>query len=171
MKKQMKLYKQIKTISGVFLITILLLGSSCVMKKQSFDNASKIVYRFGDSSVPPKYHRSYSVCLTEQKISVKVDSYGDILADTSYLISESQFKEALKIANECEFSNKKKSEDREGCTGGTTVTLEISQDSKVLINGHNYNCGGQSFGDLNGDTGKLANYLRSLIPDFNKLVE
>ena len=64
----------------VFLMT---LTESCSNKKLSKNKITKIVYSYGDSSVPPKYHRSYTITATKDGIRIVVDSYGNILADTT----------------------------------------------------------------------------------------
>ena len=51
----------------------------------------EITYHFGDASVPPKYHRSYTVTVTTDKVRIVVDSYGKILADKGYEITNKQF--------------------------------------------------------------------------------
>ena len=35
----------------------------------------RITYHFGDASVPPEYHRSYTITVAPDKIDMVVDSY------------------------------------------------------------------------------------------------
>ncbi|MGB3713694.1 MAG: hypothetical protein WA996_04615, partial [Candidatus Promineifilaceae bacterium] len=51
----------------------------------------ELTYRFGDASVPPEYHRSYSVSITPGEARIVVDSYGDILAEREVDISTGLF--------------------------------------------------------------------------------
>ncbi len=64
--------------------------------KQLFSKTEKckyIEYSYGDSSVPPEYHRSFVVHITKEKITIKVDSYGDIINDKSFKLSDKDFKD------------------------------------------------------------------------------
>ena len=46
------------------------------------DPASATVeYHYQDSSVPPEYHRSYTLTVTQGEADLVVDSYGDVLHD------------------------------------------------------------------------------------------
>jgi len=38
-----------------------------------------IEYRFTDASVPPEYHRSYTLMVTKEQTVISIDSYGDLL--------------------------------------------------------------------------------------------
>jgi hypothetical protein len=42
-----------------------------------------VTLRFRDSSVPPEYHRSYVLTVSEGQVHVVVDSYGDVLHDVT----------------------------------------------------------------------------------------
>ena len=69
-------------------ISLILLG--CVSKASipidELPGASKIVYHFKDRSVPPEYHRSYTIEVTKDSSSCIVDSYGNIIC--SFLIMD-----------------------------------------------------------------------------------
>ncbi|MCL5991748.1 MAG: hypothetical protein M1419_06560, partial [Bacteroidetes bacterium] len=58
---------------------------------KSKEKITKIIYYFYDSSVPPKYHRSYTITITENKLMIVVDSYGDIINEKEFEIDSSQF--------------------------------------------------------------------------------
>ena len=40
----------------------------------------EVYYHFGDASVPPPDHRSYTLQVKKDAIDVTIDSYGEILA-------------------------------------------------------------------------------------------
>lgn len=46
-------------------------------------NTATVVYRFVDSSVPPQFHRSFSITSDANTSRFTIDSYGDILDDAS----------------------------------------------------------------------------------------
>ena len=50
----------------------------------SYRSIKKITYHFQDASVPPEYHRSYTVIVDKDRLTITVDSYGDILIAVFY---------------------------------------------------------------------------------------
>ena len=67
-------------------------------------DTTRIVYEFGDSSVPPPYHRSFVISVTGENATAVVDSYGEILADESYSITQKQFNLVLKALTTADMS-------------------------------------------------------------------
>ena len=51
----------------------------------------EITYRFQDASIPPEYHRSYTITIDKDRLKITVDRYGDILAEKEYRIEKNQF--------------------------------------------------------------------------------
>jgi hypothetical protein len=161
-----------RTVIYLFIIFVFSgLLSSCFLKKETTKQITEIVYSFGDSSVPPKYHRSYSIKANMDSISIVVDSYGDILCDTSYTLSEEQFKELVNYTKECEINNKKEIKKEDDCTGGTSKSIGIYNDDAELVYGTVYKCGGRANGTLDGDVDKFASFIILLIPNFSKHLE
>jgi len=143
-------------------ISLLLFGcaSKASIPKDKLPNASKIVYHFKDRSVPPEYHRSYTIEVTKDSSSCVVDSYGDIVSSKKN-IELPAFLNSLKVAlatNEFErcdkFSN-------DGCTGGTGEALSIINNDEEIFNENVYHCGGSNYGKLCG----------SLLDAVNKILE
>ncbi len=129
-----------------------------------------ITYSFQDSSVPPEYHRSYTITLTADTAKVVIDSYGEILANEEYAVTEEQFagvKESLVTNNirACELG------DNASCAGGTSESVTYSDAEEVLFSGTVYSCGGEDSGDLCGDVTSFAEAVKSLVPDFEELLE
>jgi hypothetical protein len=130
-----------------------------------------ILYDYHDSSVPPQYHRSYSLLVTPDSIAVKVDSYGEILTDTAVAITKEQFAE---IADTYTTLGMKQTNKREpdGCVGGTGASVKVwDVNDSVLIDGNIYFCGGEEYGTLQGDVKLLSQKIKSCIPDFEKLLK
>lgn len=164
-----------KRISYLFpvILTVLILFTteSCSVKKLSKNKITKIVFSYGDSSVPPKYHRSYTITATKDEIRIVVDSYGNILADTTYQMDKQKFDELTDNLCKNKLKNKKKTEDTEGCTGGTSRNIKVYSGENLVLNGYAYFCGGEIFGDLDGDINSFAAEIKSFIPDIDKLLE
>ena len=153
-------------IFGILAIT------NCVdaQKNNETMKITKIKYRFGDSSVPPPYHRSYSVVLTKDSLHIVVDSYGDIISDTIFTIDSLQFDTI--VANIDKFKiNKCKLQKNEGCTGGTSKSLYLYENDKEILSGYKYYCGGEIYGDMCGDLKLFATEIKKLIPDLKALLK
>lgn len=131
---------------------------------------TKINYRFGDSSVPPQYHRSYTVVLTKDTLHIKVDSYGSIISDTTYSIKQEQFDS---IVSGIEKYNIKecKAVENTGCSGGTTKSLLYYSGDEKVFSGYNYFCGGEVFGTMSGEINLFASEIKKLIPNLTSLLK
>jgi hypothetical protein len=146
--------------------------SSCVSEGISPGGVTALVYRFGDSSVPPEYHRSYTITVTKTSALAIVDSYGKELNREKVQIDEADFSRALKLISEGTIGPVKKNRDgREGCAGGTTEELILYKGDDVYFRGRLEHCGGAVSGNMTGDTEPLVTYLRNLFTDFNSLLE
>jgi hypothetical protein len=47
--------------------------------KMTETTIKEITYHFGDASVPPNYHRSYTITVTADSVKIVVDSYGNYI--------------------------------------------------------------------------------------------
>ncbi len=156
----------------LFVFVILTLTfNSCFVKKDMTKKATEIVYSFGDSSVPPRYHRSFTIKANVNSISLIVDSYGDVLVDTAFVLSEQEYKKLVDYTIECELKNQVKKEIEEGCSGGTSKSVGAYIDNEALFYGTSYKCAGQTYGDLAGDADKFSKYITALIPEFSKYLD
>ncbi|MCK5841347.1 MAG: hypothetical protein KAH31_04215 [Candidatus Sabulitectum sp.] len=135
-----------------------------------WEDATRIVYEFGDSSVPPPYHRSFVISVTGENATVVVDSYGEILADESYPITQKQFNLVLKALATSDMSTIQEGESPD-CTGGTTETVSVYINAERVLHGWVYHCGGENFGTLLGGVNIVAEAVCSLIPDLAQLRE
>lgn len=156
----------------LLIITSLLLMTffSCKTTGIDFSQITKIEYRFNNSSVPPQYHRSYSILVTETELQITVDSYGDILAEKRIELDKNRFAELLLELNR---SGVKSGPERnsKGCTGGTSEEFKCWTDASLILTGYVAHCGGQDTGNLYGDLPSFAKSLKALIPDFADLLK
>jgi hypothetical protein len=128
-------------------------------KKNNFSNATSIVYRFRDSSVPPQYHRSLTYTATPTELTFVVDSYGDIIKKETVALTPEHWKKIVDAANNAGLNNKETKKEP-GCTGGTGRSLTITKDAEVLYDGSAYFCGGSVSGNLNGDYESIAKAMK-----------
>lgn len=148
----------------------LFLTSTLAKSKKAMNSVTKIIYYYTDSSVPPQYHRSYTITISENKIRIIVDSYGDILNDKEFDINASQFENIKKSILKNKIRKGKKVESK-GCTGGTGDKIEYYEHENLLFSASVYHCGNKDYGDLKGDIKNVAQEIKSLIPNFSELLK
>lgn len=131
----------------------------------AFPNASKIIYHFGDSSVPPEYHRSYTITITKSNAHLVVDSYGNTVNEATVDADEKEFNQLLETIQESKIGNRKATKN-DGCTGGgTSETLRIYEGEKAVFSGSKYPCGE---GNLSGDINAVSEKIFLLFPEFRE---
>ena len=101
-----------------------------------------IEYHYGDSSVPPEYHRSYTLTVTKGGVHAVVDSYGDVLHDVTEPLPPEVWRELVRTADDV--VDLPVDEDEEPCTGGTTRDLTIEDGGKTLVDVSFGACGGSN---------------------------
>jgi len=155
----------------LFMLLIVITISCNVAGEDNMPNAAiqEITYHFGDASVPPKYHRSYTVTVTTDKVSIVVDSYGEILADKEYEITSKRFNDIRKSLERNRIRNCTLGDD-EGCSGGTIESISFSDGENKIFSGSVYHCGGKDTGNLCGDITSFADDAKNLVPDLEKLL-
>lgn len=79
-----------------------------------------VVYEFHDASLPPEYHRSYTVTVTADSATVVVDSYGDVIAQDTQPIDAAAWQATTAAAAALAGTP---SSESTGCTGGTADEL------------------------------------------------
>ncbi|HOK38920.1 MAG: hypothetical protein WHW07_02350 [Bacteroidales bacterium] len=148
---------------------LILFGIFTVSCKTSKDFDS-IKIKYIDSSVPPKYQRSYTFFATENSIRLTVDSYGNILNDTTITITKIQFNE---IRQTVESSNLKiqKEKKNNGCTGGTAREIVLFKNNTKVFEGHTYFCGGTTYGNLSGDIESVFSKFKNLFDNFEQYLK
>ena len=155
----------------LFMLLTLIAVSCNVAGEDNMTNAAiqEITYHFGDASVPPEYHRSYTVTVTTDKVRIVVDSYGEILADKEYEITSKRFKDIRKSLERNRIRNCTLGDD-EGCTGGTIERISFSDGENEIFSGTVYHCGGKDTGNLCGNITSFADDVKNLVPDLKKLL-
>ncbi|MDX2086565.1 MAG: hypothetical protein SFX73_01890 [Kofleriaceae bacterium] len=83
-----------------------------------------IEYSFHDKSVPPQYHRSYTIRLAAGGGSIVVDVYGDTIAQETIALSADDWRDLEHLASKLPASAKRVTE---GLSGGTSESLRIMQ--------------------------------------------
>lgn len=132
-------------------------------------NIDEIKYSYYDSSVPPQYHRSYTITVTASSLAIIVDSYGDIISDKKYDCSPEQFNNLLKLLDAGKVKNVKLKKEN-GCTGGTGEGINCYRAGETVFSGKAFYCGGKTSGDLGGKLDDFKTAIIGLIPEWDKVM-
>jgi hypothetical protein len=145
------------------LVPFFVLLISCKGQPDTPLHYSKFVYKFHDSSVPPEYHRSFTITVTKDSIAKFVDSYGDTISYEKKSIPDEKFLALKKLVTEAQISNCPTS-GRDNCTGGTGISIYLYEGNKQVFKGYAAQCGGQNTGDMCGNFELVLSFLNKLIP-------
>lgn len=113
-------------------------------------DATQVTLRYNDSSVPPEYHRSYTITATRTSIRMVVDSYGKVISDHQRPLDAARFDQILSAIQRHGIQRAKQPGSTAGCSGGTSHRLEVTANGKALLAGSISRCGGTVEGDLAG---------------------
>ncbi len=101
-----------------------------------------ITYSFQDSSVPPQYHRSYVLTVTQDESTIVVDSYGDVLAEETVATSPEVW-QGLSAGAEA-IADLSPAVLEDGCTGGTSFDVSVTVPEESLVQLSADLCGGEN---------------------------
>jgi hypothetical protein len=128
---------------------------------------AQVTYHFGDSSVPPEYHRSYTLTVGPTEVHAVIDSYGDVLEDVTTPLPEEVWDQL--VADIDDVSGLDPDGDDEGCAGGTSRELQVSDGGESVLHESFGVCGGSNSGDATA----VDTYIQPVIdaiPDWDTLV-
>lgn len=117
--------------------------TNVIITSAVINEATKVEYRYGDSSLPPDYHRSYTINITENKKTISIDSYGKVLLTKEYTNTPADFqtfKEELAKTG----IKKQKEKKSNACTGGTSETLRLYNTQAAYFDAYVYHCDGET---------------------------
>lgn len=101
-----------------------------------------VEYRFRDSSVPPKYHRSYTIKASDKEASITVDSYGDVLRQETAAMPAETWTEVMNLARSLPERTKDIRAPKPGCAGGTASTIVVREGEQERYSQRIEDCGG-----------------------------
>jgi len=164
-----------KLIIIIAIVTLSAISSAMFFAKpkKTIDNTANItiVYEYKDSSVPPKYHRSYVVTVNPEELHIVVDSYGDVLKDKTYPISNKEYMAVINAFNSARMKNKTVIGAPIGCTGGTSQRLSVREADEVIFEGYLSSCGGKEQGNMGGNIDSIVKEIMKLVPFTPELVK
>ncbi len=173
--------KQLATITTILALSFLAISVIACNNDKKVKEVTKndtvaaksndtLIYNFVDATVPPQYHRSYSIRVTAGQVYYAVDSYGEIILQDSLVLTKPAYDSFVTAINDLHIK-KGKEVINEDCNGGTTDQLNLYAGSSKEVKGYIYNCGGKKYGDLEGDVNAAAELFERLIPDLNTRIE
>ncbi|MEO0430184.1 MAG: hypothetical protein AAF151_00700 [Cyanobacteria bacterium J06656_5] len=126
---------------------------------------TKIVYRFRDASVPPRYHRSYTISVTPDEANVVVNSYSTQLNELTVQLSSSEFQATLDIIEKSQITEASDNEVAPKTIGGKIEYLTLFENDTEIFKANTHGDSGQGKGRLCGDVKAVQQYLKSLFPN------
>ena len=132
---------------------------------------TKIVYRFRDASVPPQYHRSYTISITASDANVVVNRYGKQLNESMVKLSPSQFQAVLDVIEKSQITLEAETEEVRPTIGGKIEYLQLFDADTEVFSASTHRSGTQGAKVLCGDIKAVRQYLKSLFPNFQSLLK
>jgi len=164
-------------IDKLLVVLVLIISFSACKSVKSNKEMKKLkdleqfTYKFGDSSVPPPYHRSYSIMMDADTIQLTVDSYGDILAKETYPMPKDGLQKIGEAIMKHNIKKRKDKKENGGCTGGTTRHISYScKGEEEDFSASLLYCGGDTFGTLSGDIDSFFVELKTFVPDLHDVI-
>lgn len=141
-------------------------GSGPEMTDSGLPPNATVSYHFQDSSVPPQYHRSYTLTFDRNQAHVVVDSYGDVLADRTAPMTEAAW---TTVSNNFPaIRNITVREPAEGCVGGTGFGLKVADGGAVVFTLQASVCGGAN-SDAARRVRDWVQPVRTLLPSLDEM--
>ncbi|WP_299459774.1 hypothetical protein [uncultured Microscilla sp.] len=122
----------------------------------------KLVLRYQDSSVPPKYHRSYTITVSPEQSIVVVDVYGKSLANKTYQLKASTFGKIKALSEEIQAPDNH----NEQANGGVSQALQLMNGERVV-----YHLLWDNNKKLKPATSDLVKAVKILVPDLDRLLK
>jgi hypothetical protein len=168
-------YWWVKWVAILFLFLSFGACKSILSKKkmeEQVKNLKQFTYEFTDSSLPPPFHRSYTIVAKEDSLVLTVDSYGKVLAKKEYPMPENGLEMIGKALLKHKINKRSKEKKEATCTGGTTEAISFAtQEMPNFFSAYVYHCGKADYGTLVGDVDSFLLEIRPLTPDWKEVIQ
>ena len=156
-----KIYLYSLLLLSVFMVAAFVVAcSSKNIQQEAKAEITKYVYHYGDRSVAPEYHRSYSIEVSADSTVFVVTTYGKELLRKVY--QQNKLAEIEAALNTMDIKLKK--EKQSACSGGYSESLLKFAQDEVVFDGYVYHCDGES-GTLHVGKGDLSSVFKEIIPE------
>lgn len=164
---------------GKLALILFLIGSFSACKsilsrkkmEEKLKDLEHFSYEFTDSSVPPPFHRSYTIDVDKDTVHLTVDSYGDTLAQKEYPMPENGFELIANAFLKHKINKRFKEKKSKGCTGGTTRAISWRTKNNDFFDASLYRCGGTDYGTMIGDIDSFLLDIKFLTPDLTAVID
>jgi len=164
-----------KLVLVLFLIGSFSACKSILSKKkmeEKLKHLEQFTYRFTDSSVPPPFHRSYTIAADKDSVRLTVDSYGETLAHKEYPMPENGLGMIGSALLKHKINKRSKGKEGNGCTGGTTESISLAtKEDAHFFSASIYHCGSTDYGTLIGDLDSFLLDIHPLTPDLKEVIK
>jgi hypothetical protein len=153
----------------ILILSLLGLIACSGVDQYSVETTSAVKYRFNDSSVSPAYQRNYEITVTPDKITMEVNSYGDLLSSEEFETSSEDFAKLITQINEAELQAIDVSAGL--CDGGTSEELLIEEKGEVVYSSKIEHCGGNELPEEVKNIQTVIDAIHLLIPDYQRFLK
>jgi hypothetical protein len=122
-------------------------------------------YKFQDAATDPKSSRSYQIDVSKTNVHFLVFSGDKNFIEENRAITKDQYKVFIYNIESCKLKVKSETKN-EGCTGGTSETIIITNKDKS-VEGYVSHCGGVDSGNLKGEIEKATKFFIAIVPGFD----
>lgn len=140
--------------------------------EETIKDLKQFTYKFTDSSVPPPFHRSYTIAVDKDSARLKVNSYGQTLAQKEYPMPENGLEMIGDALLKHKITKRSKEQVSDGCVGGTTEAISYGMQAEpAFFSAFIYHCGSKDYGTLLGDVDSFLLEIRPLTPDLKEVIQ
>lgn len=125
---------------------------------------SELRYDFSDSSVPPPYHRSYTIWVNAREARVEVSDYDTVLAQSTVSISPEQWTSLQEQAGKISGNKRKYAE---GAAGQKGHLVEVISDAEKLAS---YGWDSLTEDKADADARSLRQQIKACIPKLAEII-
>lgn len=125
-----------------------------------------VTYAFHDASVPPQFHRSETLTIDRAHTRLVIDSYGNVLADSTVATPSDVW--AMLGVSLSDVETLAVKDHPQGCTGGTAIGLTIESAGTMLVDLDPEFCAGSNAG-LDSAINAWVSPARALFPTTEEL--
>lgn len=134
------------------------------------NSSDTLIYHFLDASVPPQFHRSYTIRVTPGQVYLAISDYSQVLSADSLILAKAAYESFTTAINGLHIKKKDETTGR-GCTGGHSEQFDLYPGTGKGVKGYTYFCGGGQYGNLDGDVVEAAKLFNALVPDLGSKID
>lgn len=133
----------------------------------SLSDDAVIEYQFQDASVEPESHRSYTLTIQRDEVHAVVDSYGDVIGETSEPLPEEVWDGLVDGYGDVASISSVDSD----CDGGTGRSITVTEADEVLVHASLSPCDDPEGEEMVEQLDAYVDPVIAAIPDWDSLFE